>query len=162
MRKLFFLFFCLFIVSKIYSQETGFVINSSSGTALDSSTKSMPYVVGSVFLSYSGNISMLYVPLATFINDSTSIDESTNTTLHFFPNPVRNIAIFSIERAGKYNLSVYDIDGKMVCEITDNFISDGVGAQLQIDFAKYNITAGTYFLKVSNENFTTHIKFIYW
>lgn len=76
-----------------------------------------------------------------------SINETGNSGISLFPNPVKgSFTVSGLNNAGNLSFEVYDIKGKLVRSkvtgATDN----------QIEISVETLSQGTYFLKVSNEN----------
>ncbi len=71
-------------------------------------------------------------------------------------NPVTNIQ-FSIPKSGVVNLTVYDAMGRKVSELVNGHHNAG---EYQINFDASSLVSGTYFYKMSAENFSTSKRMI--
>jgi len=70
-----------------------------------------------------------------------------------YPNPFNPSTKieFSIPASGNVSLKVYDVDGKLVSVILDNFRNKG---SYSIDFNASNLSTGIYFYELKSEGFT--------
>ena len=85
----------------------------------------------------------------------TSVNENPSTTLSVYPNPAVNEAFVTIESAGLNEVSVYDIQGRLVGKQS---VVATEGEQVRINTEMMN--AGVYFVRVSNENSTQTAKLV--
>jgi len=85
---------------------------------------------------------------------------ANNLNISIFPNPFENKTVISytLTDNSKVNVSVYDIQGKLVAELKDENLESGK-YQDEFDAAKYNASEGVYLLKmtVDGEIFTGRI-----
>ena len=76
-----------------------------------------------------------------------AVNENGVATLSIYPNPAVNETFVTIENAGLNEVSVYDIQGRLVS--TMNCIADA-GEQVRISVE--TLSSGVYFVRVSNDN----------
>jgi len=74
---------------------------------------------------------------------------ATDLHLSIFPNPFENKTkiTYTLLRKSKVNVSVYDIEGKLVAQIKDGYYGEGK-YQDEFDATQYNAVAGIYLLKI--------------
>ena len=77
----------------------------------------------------------------------TSLNENQSTTLSVYPNPAGNETFVIIENAGLNVVSVYDIQGRLVSNMS---IEAEAGEQVRLDTEMLN--SGVYFVRVSNDS----------
>ncbi len=76
-----------------------------------------------------------------------------------FPNPFNPVTNFKIQlpKAGSVKISVYDVSGKEVKILVNEFLSPGI---YNIDFDASKLSSGTYFYKMETSGFTDVKKMI--
>ena len=75
------------------------------------------------------------------------VGENTSSTLSLYPNPAANETFVTIENAGMNNVSVYDVQGRLVSKTN---VDATVGEQVRISTEA--MTSGVYFVRVSNDS----------
>lgn len=88
------------------------------------------------------------------------ISEHDNKIYPISPNPVQGMTNvgFSINRAQPLNISIVDINGKLIRELKESeFYS--IGKHI-INFRADHLASGIYFMKVTGHNFTLSEKFV--
>ena len=83
------------------------------------------------------------------------LDENTNNTLSLYPNPAVGETFVAIENAGLNNISVYDVQGRLVSTTS---VDATAGEQVRISTESMN--AGMYFITVSGDNVVRSAKFV--
>jgi hypothetical protein len=76
-----------------------------------------------------------------------AVNESSMASLSIYPNPAVNETFVTIENAGLNEVSVYDMQGRMV-----NNINCVANAGEQVRISTETLTSGVYFVRVSNDN----------
>lgn len=77
----------------------------------------------------------------------TGLNENTSTMLSVYPNPAVNETFVTIENAGLNDVSIYDIQGRLVSK---QGVVAAEGEQVRISTETMN--AGVYFVTVSNDS----------
>ena len=77
----------------------------------------------------------------------TGLNENQSTTLSVYPNPASNEAFVTIENAGLTMVSVYDIQGRMVSNMS---VEAEAGEQVRLSTEA--MSNGVYFVRVSNDS----------
>ena len=87
--------------------------------------------------------------------DNTGVNENPSNTLVIYPNPAVGEAFVTLENAGLNEVSVYDLQGRLVSK-------QGVDAQAgeKVRVSTEMLNAGMYFISVSNNNNVTTAKFV--
>ncbi len=75
------------------------------------------------------------------------VGENASTTLSLYPNPAVNETFVTIENAGMNNVSVYDVQGRLVSKTS---VDATAGEQVRISTETLN--AGVYFITVSSDS----------
>ena len=78
---------------------------------------------------------------------NTSLNENQSMTLSVYPNPASNEAFVTIENAGLTMVTVYDIQGRMVSNMS---VEAEAGEQVRINTE--TMGNGVYFVRVSNDS----------
>lgn len=87
------------------------------------------------------------------LQDATAgINDLNVNSLFVYPNPVNNELNFNILTDKILNIKIYDITGKLIKQTNINKANSVINIE--------NLTNGIYFIKASNENMTTSLKFI--
>lgn len=103
-------------------------------------------------LPFAGNN---FYRLATVNNDGSvdysniiNIENKSVRLIHIYPNPVKDVLVVNItaNAASKYQYSVYDVTGKIV----RNSFFDAAPGEQTIKIPMANVSAGTYYIKVSD------------
>ena len=76
-----------------------------------------------------------------------AVNENAMTSLSIYPNPAVNETFVTIENAGQNEVSVYDIQGRMVCTM-----SCVANADEQVRLNVETLNSGVYFVRVSNDS----------
>ena len=85
----------------------------------------------------------------------TGVNDNTTTTLSVFPNPAEKEAFVTLSNAGLNEVSVYDMQGRMVSSMS---VVAAEGDQVRLGLE--NLNGGVYFVRVSNENTTQIAKLV--
>lgn len=98
---------------------------------------------------------------------TTSVESNISTIKDFelkqnFPNPFNPSTIipFSLNKSGLVNLKVYDLTGKEVAVILNEYKESGE-YEINFDAANYNLNSGTYFYELSVNGSSAVRKFVY-
>ena len=83
------------------------------------------------------------------------MNENANTTLSVYPNPAVSETFVTIANAGMNEVSVYDMQGRMVGTMNVEAVA---GEQVRISTAELN--AGVYFINVKSENAVSTAKLV--
>ncbi|MBR0176020.1 MAG: T9SS type A sorting domain-containing protein [Bacteroidales bacterium] len=78
--------------------------------------------------------------------NSTGVNELGNATVSVYPNPAANEAYVTLVYAGLNEVTVYDMQGRMVCTMS---VTASEGEQVRISTAELN--EGVYFVSVKSE-----------
>ena len=78
--------------------------------------------------------------------NSTGVNELGNATVSVYPNPATNEAYVTLVYAGLNEVTVYDMQGRMVCTMS---VTASEGEQVRISTAELN--EGVYFVSVKSE-----------
>ena len=87
--------------------------------------------------------------------DNTGVNESQSSTLVIYPNPAVGEAFVTLENAGLNEVSVYDLQGRLVSKQS---VDAQVGEQVRVSTEMLN--AGMYFISVSNNSNVTTAKLV--
>ena len=87
--------------------------------------------------------------------DNTGVNESQSSTLVIYPNPAVGEAFVTLENAGLNEVSVYDLQGRLVGKQS---VDAQVGEQVRVSTEMLN--AGMYFISVSNNSNVTTAKLV--
>ena len=87
--------------------------------------------------------------------DNTGVNESQSSTLVVYPNPAVGEAFVTLENAGLNEVSVYDLQGRLVSKQS---VDAQVGEQVRVSTEMLN--AGMYFISVSNNSNVTTAKLV--
>ncbi len=87
--------------------------------------------------------------------DNTGVNESQSSTLVVYPNPAVGEAFVTLENAGLNEVSVYDLQGRLVGKQS---VDAQVGEQVRVSTEMLN--AGMYFISVSNNSNVTTAKLV--
>lgn len=89
------------------------------------------------------------------VTNPTGVNETETNTLGIFPNPAVSETFVTIENAGLNEVSVYDIQGRLVSkEIVD------AQAGKQVRLSTETLNAGVYFVRVNSANATQTAKLV--
>jgi uncharacterized protein (TIGR02145 family) len=82
--------------------------------------------------------------------------DNNNGTLQIYPNPMKGQSILALTapESGKAVLSVVDLSGKTVCQISTLLLRGSNSFRIS------GITQGMYFVKVSGKNYTSSVKLV--
>ena len=83
------------------------------------------------------------------------MNESQSSTLVIYPNPAVGEAFVTLENAGLNEVSVYDLQGRLVSKQS---VDAQVGEQVRVSTEMLN--AGMYFISVSNNSNVTTAKLV--
>ena len=86
---------------------------------------------------------------------NTSLNENQSMTLSVYPNPASDETFVTIENAGLTMVSVYDIQGRMVSNMS---VEAEAGEQVRI--STESMSNGVYFVRVSNDNVVRTAKLV--
>ena len=89
------------------------------------------------------------------VSNPTGINETETNTLGIFPNPAVSEAFVTLENAGLNEVSVYDLQGRLVCKET---VEAQAGEQVRLSTETLN--AGVYFVRVNSANATQTAKLV--
>ena len=89
------------------------------------------------------------------VSNPTGINETETNTLGIFPNPAVSETFVTLENAGLNEVSVYDIQGRLVCKET---VEAQAGEQVRLSTETLN--AGVYFVRVNSANATQTAKLV--
>ena len=84
-----------------------------------------------------------------------AVNENGMTTLSIYPNPAVNETFVTIGSAGLNEVSVYDMQGRLVS--TMNYVAN-VGEQVRI--STETLSSGVYFVRVSNDDAVSTAKLV--
>ncbi len=88
---------------------------------------------------------------ATFVKNPSAITEefSENISTYCYPNPVKNnaIIVFSLSTSEEIQISLFNMYGKFVKEISKGFYNQGIN---KVDFGTSELGSGVYFYSVTN------------
>jgi len=84
-----------------------------------------------------------------------AVNENQANTLSMYPNPAVNETFVTIENAGLNEISVYDIQGRLVS--TMNCV---VNAGEQVRLGIENLNSGVYFVRVNSESITQNARLV--
>jgi len=84
-----------------------------------------------------------------------AVNENTVASLSIYPNPAVNETFVTIENAGLNEVSVYDIQGRMVSQLS---VVASEGEQVRINTE--TLCGGVYFVTVSNDSATQTAKLV--
>jgi hypothetical protein len=87
--------------------------------------------------------------------DNTGVNESQSSTLVVYPNPAVGEAFVTLENAGLNEVSVYDLQGRLVSKQS---VDAQAGEQVRVSTEMLN--AGMYFISVSNNSNVTTAKLV--
>ena len=87
--------------------------------------------------------------------DNTGVNESQSNTLVIYPNPAVGEAFVTLENAGLNEVSVYDLQGRLVSKQS---VDAQAGEQVRVSTEMLN--AGMYFISVSNNSNVTTAKLV--
>ena len=87
--------------------------------------------------------------------DNTGVNESQSNTLVIYPNPAVGEAFVTLENAGLNEVSVYDLQGRLVSKQS---VDAQAGEQVRVSAEMLN--AGMYFISVSNNSNVTTAKLV--
>ena len=87
--------------------------------------------------------------------DNTGVNESQSNTLVIYPNPAVGEAFVTLENAGLNEVSVYDLQGRLVGKQS---VDAQAGEQVRVSTEMLN--AGMYFISVSNNSNVTTAKLV--
>ena len=87
--------------------------------------------------------------------DNTGVNESQSNTLVIYPNPAVGEAFVTFENAGLNEVSVYDLQGRLVSKQS---VDAQAGEQVRVSTEMLN--AGMYFISVSNNSNVTTAKLV--
>jgi hypothetical protein len=108
------------------------------------------------------DFSGIYQIWSKIIDIPTSVDEDANTIIadnyslsNNYPNPFNPSTTFefNIPKSSYVSLMIYDITGKEITALINDFIEAGTH-KIIFDAAKYNLASGIYFYKLQSDNFT--------
>ena len=85
----------------------------------------------------------------------TALNENTSTTLSLYPNPAVNETFVTIEKVGLNEVTVYDIQGRLVSKQS---VMAAEGEQVRISTETMN--GGVYFVTVSNDSAVSTAKLV--
>ncbi|MBC8465957.1 T9SS type A sorting domain-containing protein [bacterium] len=79
-----------------------------------------------------------------------------------FPNPFnsQSVAMFKLNNSGMINLSLYDLSGRLVSTIENNYYNVG-SHQITIDANAMSLKSGTYILKLSAGELSMNQKLLF-
>ena len=84
-----------------------------------------------------------------------AVNENAFASLSIYPNPAVNETFVTIENAGLNEVSVYDIQGRLVS--TMNYVAN---AGEQVRLSVENLNSGVYFVRVNSESSTQNAKLV--
>ena len=87
--------------------------------------------------------------------DNTGVNENPSNTLVIYPNPAVGEAFVTLENAGLNEVSVYDLQGRLVSKQS---VDAQAGEQVRVSTEMLN--AGMYFISVSNNSNVTTAKLV--
>ena len=87
--------------------------------------------------------------------DNTGVNENPSNTLVIYPNPTVGEAFVTLENAGLNEVSVYDLQGRLVSKQS---VDAQAGEQVRVSTEMLN--AGMYFISVSNNSNVTTAKLV--
>lgn len=156
MKKLFksqlLLFAVLCLSTQLKAQNAERTIVGSAGKSFTSSSLTVDFSVGEmvVFTAHWGNLTLTQ----GFIQPEISLLSNTQTiTNHYemqcFPNPATDHVTLVLPqgKSGKYLIELFDMNGKKY--FTRNEQVNDNNSNIQLDLSE--VSAGVYFIKVSNE-----------
>ncbi|MGZ5244633.1 MAG: T9SS type A sorting domain-containing protein, partial [Bacteroidia bacterium] len=79
-----------------------------------------------------------------------------------YPNPTSHVAYvsFKLHETATVNLSIYNLQGKLLGKVIQNQKRGNGKYVEQIDFDKLNISAGTYFMRLDVNGKTKTLKMV--
>ena len=89
------------------------------------------------------------------VSNPTGISETETNTLGIFPNPAVSESFVTLENAGLNEVSVYDLQGRLVSKET---VEAQAGEQVRLSTETLN--AGVYFVRVNSANATQTAKLV--
>ncbi len=89
------------------------------------------------------------------VSNPTGISETETNTLGIFPNPAVSEVFVTLENAGLNEVSVYDLQGRLVSRET---VEAQAGEQVRLSTETLN--AGVYFVRVNSANATQTAKLV--
>jgi len=105
----------------------------------------------------------MYAPILTIIYiEPSSIEEPEFAqSMRVFPNPVTDIFTLSFTELmeGKYDISLFDLQGRMICSLFSGNLTQG-DIQFTFSSEEYNLQKGVYLLSVQNQVNRIHRKII--
>ncbi len=97
--------------------------------------------------------------------DDANADSGSGNLLSCFPNPFRDFTTIYVEvnKSGKYQLQVYDLQGRLLKVLADNVFEPG---SYTIDWdgrdsAGGSAKGGVYIIRLSGTNMNRNIKVVY-
>jgi|WetSurMetagenome_2_1015567.scaffolds.fasta_scaffold395372_2 hypothetical protein len=154
-KQLFTLIFVLAAIAMQAQSIERWAISSSGGSYYDGTSFEMDYTAGEVIVTTLSNGTNFLTQgfQQPFTNSTVSVPENAdeNSNIQFYPNPVEDHLVISIQNAksGVYRYQVYDLLGQLLSDETLTQSSNG-DLLIKVDFQKY--ATGNYFLRLLHDN----------
>ena len=99
------------------------------------------------------------------VTSNVDVNNVSDKTLFCYPNPSVSTSLtinFNLEKQSRVQISIYDVSGKKVKDLTDQFYDKGnhsIFLNAKNDF-KEKLTSGTYIIQLQTDNFIKNAKIV--